>query len=209
MLSMLAQELVKTHRSDFTDNELVQQALVGDESAFEMLVERYQVVLTNWVYRILRDRCQVDDVLQYVFLQLFLSLATLRADKSLKAWLFRVAHNRCIDELRRVRPISFSELTVSENVEDEFVSFECIPDPNLLPEEVVEQHELQQRVLRAIRALPRRLGSVVFLRYTLQKSFSEIGQMLDIPEATAKTYFNRAKPFLRAALRQEKIATAC
>jgi RNA polymerase sigma factor (sigma-70 family) len=209
MLSMLAQKLVKTNRSDFTDNELVQQAIAGDEDAFETLVERYQAILTNWVYRILRNHYQVDDVLQYVFLQLFLSLATLRADKSLKAWLFRVAHNRCIDELRRVRQISFSELTVSEDVEDAFVPFECIPDPNPLPEEVVEQHELQQRVLRAIRALPCRLGSVVFLRYTSQKSFSEIGQMLNIPEATAKTYFNRAKPFLRVALRQEQIATAC
>jgi RNA polymerase sigma factor (sigma-70 family) len=209
MLSMLAQELVRTHRTDFTDNELIQQALAGDECAFEMLVERYQAVLTNWVYRILRDRCQVDDVLQYVFLQLFLSLATLRADKSLKAWLFRVAHNRCIDELRRMRPISFSDLTVSEDVEDEFMPFECIPDPNPLPEEVVERLELQQRVLREIRALPRRLGSVVFLRYTSQKSFSEIGQILNIPEATAKTYFNRAKPFLRAALMKEQIAAAC
>ena len=206
---MLAHELVKTHRLDFTDNELIQQAIAGDADAFETLVERYQAVLTNWVYRILRDRCQVDDVVQYVFLQLFLSLATLHADKSLKAWLFRVAHNRCVDELRRVRPISFSDLTVSEDVEDEFTPFENIPDPNPLPEEVVERLELQQRVLRAIRALPRRLGSVVFLRYTSQKSFSEIGQMLNIPEATAKTYFNRAKPFLRAALKQEKIATAC
>jgi RNA polymerase sigma-70 factor, ECF subfamily len=209
MLSMLAQKLVNTNRSDFTDNELVQQAIAGDEDAFETLVERYQAVLTNWVYRILRNHYQVDDVLQYVFLQLFLSLATLRADKSLKAWLFRVAHNRCIDELRRMRPIDFSELTVSEDVEDAFIPFESIPDPNPLPEEVVEQHELQQSVLLSIRELPRRLRSVVFLRYTSQKSFSEIGQILNIPEATAKTYFNRAKPFLRAALRQEKIATAC
>lgn len=206
---MLAQKLAKTYRSEFTDNELVQQAIAGDESAFEVLVERYRAVLTNWVYQILRNHYQVDDVLQYVFLQLFLSLATLRADKSLKAWLFRVAHNRCVDELRRIRPISFSELTVSEDVEDEFVPFEFIPDPGPLPEEIAEQHELQQRVLRAIYALPSRLRSVVFLRYTSQKGFSEIGQMLNIPEATAKTYFNRAKPFLRAALRQEQIAAAC
>jgi RNA polymerase sigma-70 factor (ECF subfamily) len=209
MLSMLAQELAKTHRSEFTDNELVQQTLAGDESAFEILVERYHAVLNSWVYQILRNRYQVDDVLQYVFLQLFLSLATLHTDRSLKAWLFRVAHNRCVDELRRMRPISFSELTVSEDVEDEFVPFEFIPDPGPLPEEMAERHELQQRVLRAIRALPSRLRSVVFLRYTSQKSFSEIGQMLNIPEATAKTYFNRAKPFLRSALTQEQVASAC
>lgn len=206
---MLNQELAKTPHLVFSDNELVQQAIAGDEGAFEMLVERYHAMLTNWVFRILRNRYQVDDVLQYVFLQLFLSLTTLHADRSLKAWLFRVAHNRCVDELRRMRPISFSELTVSEDVEDEFVPFEFIPDPSPLPDEMAERHELQQRILRAIHALPSRLRSVVFLRYTSQKSFSEIGQILDIPEATAKTYFNRAKPFLRAALKQEQFASAC
>jgi RNA polymerase sigma factor (sigma-70 family) len=205
---MNAQELAKTQRLEFSDNELVQQSLAGDERAFEILVERYNAVLTNWIYQILRNRNQVDDVLQHVFLQLFLSLASLHSDKSLKAWLFRVARNRCVDELRRMRPISFSELTVSDD-NDEFVPFEFIPDSSPLPDVVAERHELQQRILRAIRLLPSRLRPVVFLRYTSQKSFSEIGQMLNVPEATAKTYFNRAKPFLRSSLLQDQIASAC
>ena len=206
---MYAQELVKAHRLEFSDSELVQQALAGDERAFEILVERYNALLANWVYRILRNRNQVDDVLQHVFLQLFLSLATLHADRSLKAWLFRVARNRCVDELRRVRPISFSELVASDDFEDEFVPFEFIPDSSPLPEEIAERHDLQQRILRAIQLLPSKLRPVVFLRYTSQRSFYEIGQMLNIPEATAKTYFNRAKPFLRAALVERQVASAC
>ncbi len=206
---MYAQELVKAHRLEFSDSELVQQALAGDERAFEILVERYNALLANWVYRILRNRNQVDDVLQHVFLQLFLSLATLHADKSLKAWLFRVARNRCVDELRRMRPISFSELIASDDFEDEFVPFEFIPDSSPLPDEIAERHDLQQRILRAIQLLPSKLRPVVFLRYTSQRSFSEIGQMLNIPEATAKTYFNRAKPFLRTALVERQVASAC
>jgi RNA polymerase sigma factor (sigma-70 family) len=208
---MLAQELAKPLCLESLDEELVQRALAGDMSGFEMLVERYNPMLTNWVYRILRNPQQVEDVLQYVFLQLFLSLATLHPGKSIKAWLFRVAHNRCVDELRRMRPIYFSELKVSEEVEDEFIPFEFVPDPEPLPEEIVERYELQQRILRAIRVLPPRLRSVVFLRYTSQKSFSEIGKILNIPEATAKTYFHRAKPFLRAALQQskEQLSSAC
>ena len=122
---MVTLELAKTHRSEFTDNELVQQALAADESAFEILVERYHAVLNNWIYQILRNRCQVEDILQHVYLQLFLSLATLHTDKPLKPWLFRVAYNRCIDELRHIRPIYFSELKIREDVEDELIPFEC------------------------------------------------------------------------------------
>jgi RNA polymerase sigma factor (sigma-70 family) len=204
-------ELAKIRRSESSDGELVQQALAGDERAFETLVDRYYTSLTNLIYQILRNHHQVDDVLQHVFLQLYLSLATLRADRSLKAWLFQVARNRCLDELRRRRTISFSDLQVqaSERDESDFVPFEFLPDASPLPDELAEQHELRQGVLRAIQILPPKLRPVVFLRYSSQKSFSEIGHLLSIPEATAKTYYNRAKPFLRAALLEGQIASAC
>jgi RNA polymerase sigma factor (sigma-70 family) len=211
LLIMPAQILARTCNLEYSDNELVQQALDGDMHGFEILVERYNLMLTNWAYRILRNRQQIEDVLQFVYLQLFISLDTLHADKSIKAWLFRVVHNRCMDELRRIQPIFFSELKISEEVDDEFIPFEFMPDPGPLPEEIAEKHELQHRILRAISVLPPRLRSVVFLRYALQKSFAEIGQVLNIPEATAKTYFHRAKPILRAILQlyKDQLVPAC
>lgn len=208
---MPTQELAKTCHMESSDYELVLQALAGDMSGFETLVERYNLMLANWAYRILRNQQQVEDVLQFVFLQLFLSLDTLHTGKSIKTWLFRVVHNRCLDELRRIQPIYFSELIVAEEGEDQFIPFEFVPDPTSLPEEIAEQHELQQRILRAISALPPSLRSVVFHRYILQKSFAEIGHLLNIPEATAKTYFHRAKPLLRARLQlyKDQLASAC
>ena len=56
---------------------------------------------------------------------------------------------------------------------------------------------------RAIDALPPKFRAVVLLRYASQLSFSEIGQALQMPEATAKTYFQRAKPLLRASLKEQ------
>ena len=208
---MPTHKLEKTCSVKASDNELVQLALAGDLSAFEILVERYNLMLKNWAYSILRNPQQVEDVLQFVFLKLFLSLGILHADKSIKAWLFKVVHNRCMDELRRTQPVYFSELQVSEDAQDESVPFEFLPDPSPLPFEIAEQHELRQQILCAISVLPPRLRSVVFLRYTQDKSYAEIGQLLKIPEATAKTYFYRAKPFLRAALQmyREQYASAC
>ncbi|HEU0000661.1 MAG TPA: sigma-70 family RNA polymerase sigma factor, partial [Ktedonobacteraceae bacterium] len=77
-------------------------------------------------------------------------------------------------------------------------------DPSPLPEEITEHHELQEKLQRAISSLSPRYRSVVRLRYTGQQSFAEIGRALHIPEATAKTYFQRAKPLLRAALTSDK-----
>jgi RNA polymerase sigma-70 factor (ECF subfamily) len=75
-----------------------------------------------------------------------------------------------------------------------------MPDTRPLPEEIAERRDLQQSLQRAIQGLPPKFRSVVLLRYAGQLSFSEIGKTLNMPEATAKTYFQRARPLLRAAL---------
>jgi len=140
---------------------------------------------------------------------LYISLPTLRTGDPLKAWLFQVARNRCLDELRRKRTIHFSELE-STTDEDELSPLAAMPDTSPLPEEVAERRDLQDCLQRAIQALPPKFRSVVLLRYAGQLSFSEIGQALNMPEATAKTYFQRAKPLLRSALStQVQAAPAC
>jgi len=196
---MQIQETTKMQTIDISDGVLAQQTLAGDPYAFEDLVKRYSTPLFNFIYRFLGDYDQACDILQHVFIQLHGSLNTLRTDKPLKAWLFQVARNRCLDELRRKRVIHFSELE-SVNDDEELSPLAAIPDNGPLPEELAEQSDLQYRLQEAIHTLPIKFRSVVLLRYAGQLSFSEIGQTLNMPEATAKTYFQRAKPLLRAAL---------
>ncbi len=196
---MQIQETTKVQTIDISDGVLAQQTLAGDPYAFEDLVKRYSTPLFNFIYRFLGDYDQACDILQHVFIQLHGSLNTLRTDKPLKAWLFQVARNRCLDELRRKRVIHFSELE-SVNDDEELSPLAAIPDNGPLPEELAEQSDLQYRLQGAIQTLPIKFRSVVLLRYAGQLSFSEIGQTLNMPEATAKTYFQRAKPLLRTAL---------
>ena len=196
---MQIHETSKIQTLVITDGVLAQQTLAGDPYAFEDLVKRYSTPLFNFIYRFLGDYDQACDILQHVFIQLHTSLSTLRTDKPLKAWLFQVARNRCLDELRRKRVIHFSELE-SVNEDEELSLLAAIPDNGPLPEELAEQSDLQQRLQEAIQTLPIKFRSVVLLRCAGQLSFSEIGQTLSMPEATAKTYFQRAKPLLRTAL---------
>ena len=185
-----------------SDGVLIHQALMGDQGAFEMLVHRYRNALFTLIYSCLGDYHETYDILQEVFLQLYLSLATIRVEASLKAWLLRVARNRCINQLRRKRPDYFSELD-AERQEDELPTLVALVDTGPLPEELVERHEVQQCLRVAIQALPPRYRSVVYLRYVAGMSFFTIGRKLGIPETTAKTHFWRAKRLLRAALSEE------
>ncbi len=191
---------------EIPENTLIEQTFAGDHDAFEALVRSYQVQLFHFINRYFNDYEQIADILQYVFLQFYVFIPKLRsslpmqhANVVLKAWLYRVAANRCRDELRKKRPVLFSELESVEE-EEEISIVNVIPDPEPLPEEIAELHELQQRIRQAIQTLPPKLRSVVFLRYTRELTFVEIGRLLNMPENTAKTYFQRARPLLRAAL---------
>jgi RNA polymerase sigma factor (sigma-70 family) len=196
---MPVREGTRRQPSELSDALLAQLSLAGDQRAFETLVQRYSTALFTFICRFLGDYDQACDILQQVFLQLYLSLPTLRIDDPLKSWLFQVARNRCRDELRRKRAVHFSELEWV-NDDDEVSPLAALPDPDPLPEEWVERRDLQACLQQAILTLPPKFRAVVLLRYAAQFSFAEIGQVLQMPEATAKTYFQRAKPLLRATL---------
>lgn len=199
---MQLRERAKDQRIEATDGVLAQQTLAGDQIAFEKLVQRYSNPLFNFICRFLNDYDAASDILQQVFTQLYISLPNLRTGEPLKAWLFQVARNRCLDELRRKRVIHFSELQ-SPNEDEDLSPLAIIPDNGPLPEDVAEHHDLQHILQEAIAGLPPKFRAVVLLRYAAQLSFSEIGRTLHMPEATAKTYFQRAKPLLRATLKQQ------
>ncbi len=196
---MEGRERTRSHRPGMPDSLLAQRYLEGDRQAFEALVNRYSTPLFTFIRRFLGEYDAACDILQQVMLQLYLSLPKLRTGEPLKAWLFQVARNRCLDELRRKRAIHFSELEQGAD-EDEQSLLDAMQDRSPLPDEVVERRDVQEILLTAIRALPPKFRAVVLLRYASQLSYAEIGRVLHMPEATAKTYFQRAKPLLKGGL---------
>ncbi len=141
-------------------------------------------------------------MLQHVFLQLYVSLPVLLRNVSLRSWLFQVARNRCLDELRKRRrraEILFSTLEWKYR-EEELSPIEAIPDPEPLPEEVAERIDLQYSLQQAMFSLSPKCRSIVRLHCFRQLSFSEVARRLNIPENTVKTYYYRSLPRLRRAL---------
>ena len=188
-----------------TDADLVDQAAAGNERAFELLVQRYESQVWQFVYHHLARTDDVQDIVQFVFLQLFLFLPRLqghlfstRSQQPLKSWLFQVARNRCFDERRKKHQLLFSDLETAS--EEDGSPFEYLPDTSPLPEDTADLQDQQRVIQAAIQTLPSHFRSIVSLRYKEDLTFREIGHRLHIPENTAKTYFQRARPLLRTAL---------
>lgn len=184
------------------DSILAQQAVAGHQQAFEQLVKRYSEPLLQVIYRYVQDYHHSHDILQQVFLQLYISLPPLRTTGPLKPWLYQVARNRCLDALRRKRQvITFSAL--ESMLDNEGLSIlETIPDTTPLPEEQVEATDLSTRLLKMLQALPHTMARVMYLRYIKQLTYAEIASVLHIPVATAKTYAYRARHVLAAQQEQ-------
>src|SRR5579859_4911108 len=159
---LVREPVIDTSASDAT---LAQATLAGNQRAFEILLQRYSTPLFNFIYRFLGDYDQACDVLQQVSLRFYTALPKLNTGEPFKSWLFQVARNCCVDELRRRKryAIYFSQLE-TENSDGEVVYLAEMPDPGPLPEEMVECHDLQQLLQHAILSLPPRFRSVVILR---------------------------------------------
>jgi RNA polymerase sigma factor (sigma-70 family) len=191
--------------ADQPDQILLRRIQQGDRDAIEYLIERYQRPLFNFAYRFLNDSDAAADICQFVFIQLFVHSPNMHTNEGLKAWLFQVTRNRCLDELRRNHETAFSRYEQEDRNTKGISVLEQIADESPLPIELVEREDIQQILVDAITSLPERYREVVALRYSADLSFAEIGEILGVPESTAKTQFHRAKPLLRAFLHQRGV----
>lgn len=85
-------------------NETLQQAMVGNINAFQTLFADFQQPLKSYLYRLLTDRNDVDDLTHDTFIKAFDKIATFRGESSLKTWVFRIATNLACDHLRKLKP---------------------------------------------------------------------------------------------------------
>jgi RNA polymerase sigma factor (sigma-70 family) len=210
-VTLFFKEVMEMNRPMRAHPEIPDQAKQSLCEAFEQIVRDESVALLHFVSRYVNDADVASDICQQVFIQLYLFLPVLHRDRPLTPWLFHVARNYCIDEARRKHAIHFSELEGEgwrRSDEEDVSLLQMLPDPCPLPDEMTEQGELQRQVREAISALPPKFRAVVSLRYAADLSYAEIGARLHIPPATAKTYFQRAKPLLRKLLIRQGVVAA-
>ena len=105
------------------------------------------------IYHYVGDCHEAQNILQQIWLQLYLSLGTLHLDMHIRPWIFTVARNCSLDVLRRKRLPSFSEVEVGNRMAM-WYHLTCIPDMSPTTEELAERSELQQAIQHAILTLP-------------------------------------------------------
>lgn len=163
--------------NQLTDDKLVALYSKGDNKAFDELLSRYQGKLFNYIYFIVRNQEQAEDIFQETFVKAIVTIQQGRytADGRFGAWLTRIAHNLVIDSFRQER----NENTVSnDEVEVDLFNNADLCDDNVEMQMVNDQTLADVR--RLIDALPDNQREVVYMRFYQDLSFKEISDITGV-----------------------------
>ena len=172
------------------DAEVVRQIQSGDDAAFDELMRRYTHPVVSFVFRLLGNADDADDVAQEVFVRVYRNLDTYRPETKFSTWLFAMARNAAIDRLRwRARH-------PTEAIDPE----SPLAAPTGTAEEV-DAHELGQLIAAAVAELPEDQRTALVLSEYQGMSCAEAAAVMRCSEKSVESRLYRAKQTLRRGLR--------
>jgi RNA polymerase sigma-70 factor (ECF subfamily) len=180
------------------DEELVAAVLKGDRDRFGDLVARYQGRLVNYLYRLLRNADEAHDLAQEVFLKVYQALDRFDPQYRFSTWMFRVAQNAAIDQIRRQR-LKLVSLQREDGAEGEHREWEP-PSPGTGPYGDLRNRERGAAIQQAIEALPWEYRELIVLRHFGELSYEEIAGLKRLPLGTVKNKLFRGRQMLKEKL---------
>ena len=189
--------------SDSTsDHALLEATRTGDEDAFAELVGRYRNQLTSYIYRITNDYDGAVDLAQETFVRLYRAVDRYQTSYAFSTYLYRIATNLAISELRKRKRRKLVSLTGFFQTTDrgEAREFDPVDERPLVDREMVAT-ERRQAVQRAISTLPEKYRAPLILRDVEGRSYEEIARILQTSEGTVKSRISRARDFLREKMK--------
>jgi RNA polymerase sigma-70 factor (ECF subfamily) len=185
-----------------TDGELAARSSNGDGVAFECIMRRHDQLLFRTARSILKNDGEAEEALQEAYLRAWQVLSSFRSDAKLSTWLMRIVINESLGRLRRQGAHMIPLDTAMELAEHQTETW-IEDDPEQRPERVAMRGEVRRLMEARIDMLPDAFRTVFMLRAVEELSVEEIAIALEIPEATVRTRFFRARSLLRKGLSQD------
>lgn len=182
--------------------QLMLRFQAGDEQAFRELFGAYKIPLLKFIYRFCQDRRVAEELTQEVFLRIYKTARSYRPDAKFSTWIYRIATNICLNEIRTGRnryELDLGSLTADEEGRP-FEIADTAGAPGM--DENLAAGEREIAVRRAIAALPAKQRMALLLSVYEQLSYKEIGTRISCSEGAVKSIIHRAKVAVRDMLRE-------
>jgi len=183
------------------DAALMLRVKRGDRVAFAELVEKYKQPLFNFVFRTLRDEAESEDVAQNTFLQVYKSRDRYERTAKFSTWLFTIARNLCLNEIRR------RSRHPAESIEESHAEYEDQPrqqyedKTHIAAPDKLLHGELAQKIEEALADLPENQRTAILLCRQDELSYEEIAEVLDCSLSATKSLIHRGRETLKEKLK--------
>lgn len=189
--------LINIHSANIPHEQKSDDALImlfqnGDQSVFRHLVQRYQEKVRSIIFSVFNDADMVDDVAQEVFIKVYHALPKFRFESSFYTWVYRIAVNKCRDELRKKkvkRFFTFQSFEATTNLKIENMATTTFDDENM-----------SGVITDMLKQLPDKFRLPIVLKDIDGLSYEEIADVLECEVGTVKSRLSRGRAMLKEKL---------
>jgi RNA polymerase sigma-70 factor (ECF subfamily) len=201
-MTSAASQAVEAASDRDADAQLVARAAAGDQRAFEKIMRRNNQLLFRTARSILKNDDEAEDAVQEAYLNAYRALGSFRADSKLSTWLVRIVANEAFGRLRR-RGADVIPLDAAMDAPAATMETFMDQDPDSRPDGAAERAQVRKLIEARIDLLPDAFRTVFMLRGVQEYTVEETAAALDIPEATVRTRFFRARSLMREGLSRD------
>lgn len=177
-------------KSGLTDEEIVGIVRTSNQEFYSEIIKRYQSKLFHYLKKFINDADELEDVLQTVFIKAFKNLNSFDIKQKFSSWIYRIAHNEAINQIRKNSKYSISLDDSDYDAADEKIDFSRDLDNALT----------RENISSALFFLKDKYRQPLILYFFEEKSYEEISEIIHLPINTVGTYISRGKKSLKQFL---------
>jgi RNA polymerase sigma-70 factor (ECF subfamily) len=187
--------------SQLSDAEIMLRVSAGDDSGFSILIEKYRKQMVHFMFRMSRNQAVAEELAQEVFLRVYRSRQTYRAEAKFSTWLYRIATNLGVNHARDTKYERTAQNVYLDQPDPETGTSPDVADSTLSVEQELVREERMNAIRKHVMALPERQRNAVLMHKYQEMDYKEIGEVLKLSESATKSLLFRAYQTLRENLK--------
>jgi RNA polymerase sigma-70 factor (ECF subfamily) len=174
------------------DSNLIQSILDGNIDSFNILVNKYEVIVLRFIYNMIKDKEAAEDITQEVFITIYNKLYLYDKNHKFLNWLLQISKNKCIDYIRKYKRVYESNIEDIPNVTSKEMS----------PEQVAEFKETKENIEVYLNSLCEIDRQILIIRYLQNLTFHDIAEILQITEPNVKRRYYKSRQNFKTFMSQ-------
>jgi RNA polymerase sigma-70 factor, ECF subfamily len=184
-----------------TDAEIMLRVRDGEDAGYDILIEKYRRPIINFMFRMVHNQAVAEELAQEVFLRVYRSRQTYRAEAKFTTWLYRIATNLGVNHARDTKHERAAQNVYLDEPDPETGTTPDVADQTASVEENLVRDERMRAIRQHVMALPERQRNAVLMHKYQGLDYKQIGEVLKLSESATKSLLFRAYQTLRERLK--------